>query len=764
MSQQISRPRSGRAQVHRALQFRQSILGICLVFVTGFCGCDWRDDLDGSRRTPEGLAESRPAPTTATGESVSVPPGDVEHKEDALIDLMAARPLLDGYRNGALIINAGSPAFVKYIDGGLRGDWKRGINVVDDQGVSEAASLVEGLAAEVYFPYDKESVGISVGESVTFRFRARSAIKKQLVSVFLNEKKIADLSMPTTDWQSYSIPASAAHLEQGGNKLRFYFRSTGDIEGVRSAAAFSRFVIGASISEEDAFTKRMVGEAGDRRIALATTGESRLSYYLKIPDVSTNLQVSVSGEGQYALRIRGETDREAVEKLGNKASPEWKEINLSLRNYHGQIVRVDLLGKGNISWSGAKIMGTSREEAERNWQTPRRIILWSVSSLRSDAAVALRAQGFRKFLDENFAVPDLQASVPSAGGAHATLMSGRFRVRGTIPEEWPTLAEHLQSAGYSTALFSGNGFVTDLAGHSQGYSHYDNPMRRQHHYGASTLWRSAKRYLLKHQKQRVFVHIAAVEAHVPYRPSDQALRREWAGAPLFSAAKTLSLAAQLVQSKRAPSVREASYIRALYDACVSDSSTAFSDMLNELEELNLEGPTAIVLAGDHGEEIWERGGYGHGESLYQESLQTPFAIRYPGIAERKAPALASTLDILPTIMDLAGIEDASQQGMSMLRNSTNMEDRPIVSGIGNGARALRLGRYKLIRQAGGWLELYDLKQDPRELTNVYKSKPVLARALRIVMATFVAYEQHWSTPRWGQPSAPLEAFASDQGM
>ncbi|MBL4637244.1 MAG: hypothetical protein JKY56_25540 [Kofleriaceae bacterium] len=119
---------------------------------------------------------------------------------------------------------------------------------------------------------------------------------------------------------------------------------------------------------------------------------------------------------------------------------------------------------------------------------------------------------------------------------------------------------------------------------------------------------------------------------------------------------------------------------------------------------------------------------------------------------------------MPTILDLAGIDGTAIQGKSLLRNDASLSQRPVFSGISNGSRAIRWGRYKFIRDGSGAMELYDLANDPNELNDIRQQVPTIARSLRIVMATFVAYEESWSTPRWGEPSAPLEAFASDQGM
>ncbi len=687
--------------------------------------------------------------------------------EDVAIDLFASRPLASGFRGGSLFINAGSPDFVKYVDGGMRNDWIRGVQVpADDQGQpAKTASLVQGLAAQLYFPVDSDAGGITLaGESLEIHFTAKAAVDKQLVSIFLNENKVGDLSMPTRTWQSYTIVAPKASVVEGENKLRFYFRSSAELAGYRSAAAFQSFSIGAGADASDAFVSRSYLAEGRAQTGLVAEQSARISYYLRVPKGETRLVFDVAGSATFQVAVRAQ-DRERKQILAGKASASWREHGTDLASYAGQVVRMDFLSDGPIAWSRLRIARPARQEKRGKIHPPQRIILFSISSFRSDRLHTEAARNLRRFVDTGFGIEGMQAAVPSAGGAHSTLMSGRLTTRASIPEETSTMAELLRSAGYATALISGNGFVSDEAGYAQGFGYYDNPMRRQHHAGAKTLWRQAKRFLLDHREQRSFIHIAAVEPHLPYRPSDEALARQWSQPALFSGAKTIGLSEQIASGRRVASAQEQAFVRALYNATIADVDEAFEEMLDELAEMHLDGETAIVLAGDHGEELWERGRFGHTDSLHQEVLLTPFAIQCSELAGRKAPKTASSADIKATIVDLAGIEpEVSGQGVSLLSGLQSLDERPLVSGLADGSRALVFDRFKLIEAAAGGVELYDLASDPAEQKNLASDLPVVVRALRIMLATAIAYEEVWGSERWGEISAPLEAFASDQGM
>ncbi len=155
--------------------------------------------------------------------------------------------------------------------------------------------------------------------------------------------------------------------------------------------------------------------------------------------------------------------------------------------------------------------------------------------------------------------------------------------------------------------------------------------------------------------------------------------------------------------------------------------------------------TIIILLSDHGEEFGDhqaeihgrktvvRGRF-HGHSLYDELLRVPLIIRYPIRVPRgvRIKETVRLIDVLPTVLDLAGISmsppENRWEGRSLLPLIMNGNDpgRPRFSYservlFGREQKTIQDGRYKLILQVeNGDAELYDLKNDPKERTELAK--------------------------------------------
>jgi arylsulfatase A-like enzyme len=132
--------------------------------------------------------------------------------------------------------------------------------------------------------------------------------------------------------------------------------------------------------------------------------------------------------------------------------------------------------------------------------------------------------------------------------------------------------------------------------------------------------------------------------------------------------------------------------------------------------------------------------------MYEESLRMPFIVRYPGHikAGSVCDAFVQNIDFAPTMLDFAGATvPPAMQGVSaraLLEGRTAEPLRKAVyyhyyeEGTEHHVAAhygVRTDRYKLIRfysEVKAW-ELYDLKEDPHELNNVYgdaKYAPVVS--------------------------------------
>ncbi len=168
---------------------------------------------------------------------------------------------------------------------------------------------------------------------------------------------------------------------------------------------------------------------------------------------------------------------------------------------------------------------------------------------------------------------------------------------------------------------------------------------------------------------------------------------------------------------------------------VDESLGRIVETLDELGQLD---DTAIFFTSDNGYWFGEHGLSNERRLPYEEAIRMPLFVRYPPIAEAgdRIDLLVSSVDIAPTILDIAGAPISQQiEGLSTLpllrgragdwRDAVLIEfftyENPMPWLVDMDYRAVRSDRYKYIH----WVqypeegELYDLLADPGETTNLY---------------------------------------------
>lgn len=167
--------------------------------------------------------------------------------------------------------------------------------------------------------------------------------------------------------------------------------------------------------------------------------------------------------------------------------------------------------------------------------------------------------------------------------------------------------------------------------------------------------------------------------------------------------------------------------RAYYGACafIDDQIGA---LLTTLDETELAKDTIVILVGDHGDMLGERGLW-YKMSFFEGACRIPLMISAPDrFAPARVAASVSSLDLLPTLAALAndGIEPdyaAPIQGRSLMGHLTGAggHDEAIGEYMGEGAIApiimLRRGRFKFIHTPVDPDQLYDLVADSDERIN-----------------------------------------------
>jgi arylsulfatase A-like enzyme len=355
---------------------------------------------------------------------------------------------------------------------------------------------------------------------------------------------------------------------------------------------------------------------------------------------------------------------------------------------------------------------------------------------------------------------------PSAHGITASFRDLREDVRAgrhfiTLSQSVVTLAEALAAEGMRTAAFTAGGTVDPRIGFGRGFDSYDTSMMKlgEHNTPAIEGW------LARNGQEPFFLFLHTFEVHAPYvrtRFLDEVLPADRA-APLKKAIETLGRSVgtqevmgptfrrahrRFVRLLRRHGAYNAQVCEALYLGGIQHTDQWIGSLMAELKRLGIYDDTLIVLTSDHGEEFSDHGAtqfYNtHGHSLYEELVHVPLIIKLPRqrCAGRRESRLTRLIDIMPTVLDLVGVEDPppDMQGVSLRPLWEEEDSRPPAFAISEALaipaekKSIRTDRYKLVVSIGPEtveeagrdpipaqpekLELFDLEADPREKVNL----------------------------------------------
>jgi arylsulfatase A-like enzyme len=466
-----------------------------------------------------------------------------------------------------------------------------------------------------------------------------------------------------------------------------------------------------------------------------------------------------------------------VVRSSERANPEWLDLSADLARYAGRQVtlelRVDglpprLRGANLVAWgpvalsSAAGAAGTVRPN----------VLVILVDTLRRDR---LTPYGYRRETSPEIArrlagagtvTEDAYSQAPWTLPSVVSMMTGRYpgellgfdMTAYGIPAGVLTTAERLGRAGYETAGFLANPTLHVGAGFERGFRTFYAPPAdvewlRRH---ADDLNRHALPWIAAYQDQDrpFFLYLHYIDPHDPYdNPEIVGNRSPFEGeyrGPVAGDWVHGIYAGKLVLSDPA---RDVAHISALYDSEVHYVDRAVGQVLASLRPEVLAN-TLVVLTADHGEELFDHGGWKHGQTLYEEQIHVPLIWRWDGHipAGRRLAGTVRLLDVAPTLAAAAGAApDPGWEGVDLLPALTGaapLAERPaFAEGLSGGPlrAAAVLGRLKLIvfnrqepfapsdeLQAHLWrqdlgrmarVELYDLANDPGERHDLAAADP-----------------------------------------
>ena len=303
-----------------------------------------------------------------------------------------------------------------------------------------------------------------------------------------------------------------------------------------------------------------------------------------------------------------------------------------------------------------------------------------------------------------------------------------------VPQNLKVLPLILKKYSYDTAAFVTNVFLSSafwFGNHFETFINYSNQID-----ASEKITKNAIQFLKQKRKNPFFLWLHYLDPHEYHTYLKIEIDQTYNGR--FKNEKIdfdkLRIGAYRLDA------RERKYIYSRYLGNIKYCDEQIGSVLNALRELNLYETTLIIFTSDHGEEFWEHDRLDHGHSAYEEALKVPLIFSLPKVLPQriKVPQLVELIDVVPTVLDLCGIEpDDTFQGESLtpyFLNPSLTQQRFAFSEnmlYTEDKKSIQNEKYKLIYfTVSNKYEFYDLEKDPQEQRNIFFQDDTMVQQLR----------------------------------
>ena len=284
-----------------------------------------------------------------------------------------------------------------------------------------------------------------------------------------------------------------------------------------------------------------------------------------------------------------------------------------------------------------------------------------------------------------------------------------------------SLAVVLSEAGYETRGIVGGGHLWPDFGFDIGFEVYDFE-NEVPDWDGTLAWLAARR-----SERPVFLFFQTFIVHAPYRADDRFLPDSDFGGRFAGSTVGHDVFEGYRRRELELDDDEREYVSLVYDAGIRRMDEGLGAFLEAIEEIFAGEDLLVIVTSDHGEALFEHDVLGHGQVLYSEVLRVPLVVRFPGGRPGRSSQPASGLDIVPTVLQVAGLEIPERlPGHSLLQPSG--DDRVRGAEDAGHHYAIQVGDLKLIRRGAG-VRLFDLARDPGERHDIADQRPEQVREL-----------------------------------
>jgi arylsulfatase A-like enzyme len=353
----------------------------------------------------------------------------------------------------------------------------------------------------------------------------------------------------------------------------------------------------------------------------------------------------------------------------------------------------------------------------------------------------------------------------------ASLLTGLYPPRhgaheyARVPAAATLLSEVLHAAGWKTGGVSGNPNASPQFGFDQGFDSFEfsgNEEAREYP-DVAELVAKARAFLQQARASAPaaprFCYLHVMNVHGPYRAPPQ-YRARFVETPCEDFPFQNEIWKEILRKghlERRKDVTPAKLhdLTARYDGAIAYTDEVIGGFVGELLSGDGGKNTLVVVTADHGEELFDHGGFGHGFTLHHEVVDVPLLIRLPG-GEGGGARIAdsvSLVDVAPTLLDELGLLGTQPDGkfgdglslLPLLKGGKIERDAPIVAQVERGkqGKAFLLEQWPLRLILTGHdyagredvLELFDEVADPEERRDLLANDAARATELRRRVAT-----------------------------
>jgi arylsulfatase A-like enzyme len=346
-------------------------------------------------------------------------------------------------------------------------------------------------------------------------------------------------------------------------------------------------------------------------------------------------------------------------------------------------------------------------------------------------------------------------------------------------DEAISLPRVLQAEGFKTGMISAHSWIRPGTPFAKQFQQLHFLPGEVYRYAPRTDMAidRAKEWIEANRDDDYFLYIHLMENHFPHQFDDDA--KVFFDGSDYPASSELGTDERFRKNGgRALTGDDRRYLDALYDGSLRHVDREIGRLVDFLRDQGLFNNTLIVITSDHGEHLLEvPNRFGHGGRWLDILARIPLIISYPGrVTPGRLESFSELVDVAPTIMGLLQVEGITGKRADGINLAEVSEGKIAGRSFAIAPGGLRTEEYKLIidypdevllgsvtpsfNEVNG--SLYDLSEDPMELTDLWVERPeVVARLIEKYRRTLVhAFTRYRASVNYEQPQSAFAISAN----